>query len=77
MNRESGKKGSILRDDGFQTIAGSLLCIIIGLLAGYIVLLIINPGGAGKAILAILKNFLWRRRKIFSCLISVKRHCSS
>ena len=59
MSEESGKKGSILRNDGFQTIAGSLLCIIIGLLTGYIVLLIINPGGAGKAILAILKNFLY------------------
>lgn len=59
MSKESGKKGSFLRNDGFQTIAGSLLCIIIGLLAGYIVLLIINPGGAGKAILAILKNFLY------------------
>lgn len=53
------QKESILRNNGFQTIMASLLCIIIGLLIGYIVLLIINPGGAGKAILAIMKNFLY------------------
>lgn len=59
MNKESGKKESLLRNSGFQTIIGSLLCIIIGLLIGYLVLLIINPGGAGKAIVAILKNYLY------------------
>ncbi len=59
MNKNSGKKESLWRNNGFQTIAASLLCIIIGLLVGYIVLLIINPGGAGKAILAIIKNFLY------------------
>lgn len=59
MSKEHKKKESLLRNSGFQTIIGSLLCIIIGLLIGYIVLLIINPGGAGKAILAILKNFLY------------------
>lgn len=59
MSKEPKKKESILRNSGVQTIIGSLLCIIIGLLIGYIVLLIINPGGAGKAILAILKNFLY------------------
>lgn len=53
------QKESILRNNGFQTIMASLLCIIIGLLIGYIVLLIINPGGAGKAIFAIIKNFLY------------------
>ena len=59
MRKDSGKKESIWRNDGFQTIVASLLCIVIGLLVGYIVLLIINPGGAGKAIVAILKNFLY------------------
>lgn len=59
MNKETKKKESLLRNSGFQTIIGSLLCIIIGLLIGYIVLLIINPGGAGTAIVAILKNFLY------------------
>lgn len=58
MNQQQ-KKESLLRNSGFQTIIGSVLCIIIGLLVGYLVLLIINPGGAGNAILAILKNFLY------------------
>ena len=53
------KKDGLLRNNGFQTIIASLLCILIGLLIGYIVLLIINPGGAAKAIVAILKNFLY------------------
>ena len=53
MSGETKKKNSILRNSAFQTIAGSLLCIIIGLIIGYIVLLIINPGGASKAIGAI------------------------
>lgn len=59
MHKKEQKKENILRNNGFQTIIASLLCIIIGLLIGYIVLLIINPGGAGKAILAIIKNFLY------------------
>ncbi|MDE7444916.1 MAG: ABC transporter permease [Lachnospiraceae bacterium] len=59
MTEKSQKKESILRNDGFQTIIASLLCIIIGLFIGYVVLLIINPAGAGKAILAIMKNFLY------------------
>ncbi len=58
MNQKQ-KKESLLRNGGFQTIIGSLLCIIIGLLVGYVVLLIINPSGAGNAIVAILKNFLY------------------
>lgn len=59
MSKDFKKKESLLRNGGFQTIIGSLLCIVIGLVVGYIVLLIINPGGAGKAIAAILKNFLY------------------
>lgn len=49
----------LLRNNGFQTIIASLLCIVLGLLIGYFVLLIINPAGAGGAIAAILKNFLY------------------
>ena len=46
MNNESKKKESILRNNAVQTIIASLLCIVIGLLIGYLVLLIINPAGA-------------------------------
>ena len=59
MNNEQKKKESILRNNGFQTIIASLLCILIGILIGYIVLLMINPKGVGDAIAAILKNFLY------------------
>ena len=46
MNKETKKKESILRNNAVQTILASLLCIIVGLLIGYVVLLIINPKGA-------------------------------
>ena len=51
---------SILKTPTFQAIMASLLCIVLGLLIGYIVLLIINPSGAGEAIKTILLNFLTR-----------------
>ena len=57
MNKNT--KQSILRNDGFQTIIASLLCIVIGLLVGYVVLLVINPGGAAGAIGAFLNNYLF------------------
>ena len=41
MNKETKKKESILRNNAVQTILASLLCIIVGLLIGYVVLLII------------------------------------
>ena len=59
MNKNSGKKESIWRNNGFQTIMASILCIVLGLFVGYIVLLIINPGGAWEAITAIMKNFFY------------------
>ena len=54
------EKKSLLKNPAFQSILSSLLCIILGLLVGYIVLLIINPSGAGEAIKTILLNFLTR-----------------
>ncbi len=59
MNSNPKTKESLIRNSGFQTILASLLCIMIGLLVGYLVLLVINPRGAGGAIAAILKNFLY------------------
>ena len=47
-----------LRNSAVQSLIASLLCILMGLLIGYIVLLFINPAGASKAILDVLKNFL-------------------
>ncbi len=58
MNKGS-KKVNFLRNSGFQTVTASLICIVLGLLVGYVVLLIINPKGAAEAIAAILKNYLY------------------
>ena len=58
MNTKKEKK-SILSNGAVQTLIASLFCIILGLFVGYIVLLIINPSGAGRAITSILKNFLY------------------
>ena len=56
MNKEK----SILKNPSFQAILTSLVCIVLGLLIGYIVLLLINPAGAGEAIKTIILNFLTR-----------------
>lgn len=50
---------SIWKNKGFQSLVASLVCILLGLIVGYIVLLVINPAGAGKAIMTIIKNFLY------------------
>ena len=52
------EKKSILRNPGVQAFICSIACILIGILVGYIVLLIIKPAGANQAITAILKNWL-------------------
>ncbi len=54
------EKKSLLKNPSFQSILASLLCIVLGLLIGYIVLLLINPAGAGEAIKTILLNFMTR-----------------
>jgi len=48
----------ILANKGVQSLIASLICIILGLLVGYIVLCIINPSGAWEAITAVVKNFM-------------------
>lgn len=51
-------KKNLLKNNGMQTLLASLICVILGLLIGFVVLLFINPNGAGEAILAVIKNFL-------------------
>ena len=46
-----------LKNNAVQALIASLICIVLGLLIGYVVLLFINPAGAGEAILAVIKNF--------------------
>lgn len=54
MNR----KRSVLENSAVQSVLAAVLCILSGLLIGYIVLLIINPKGAGDAIITMVKNFM-------------------
>lgn len=51
------EKTSLLQNDGVQTLLSSLLCILGGLVVGYIVLLLIEPKGAFAAITAVMKSF--------------------
>ena len=51
-------KIALLRKDGVQTLIASLACILGGLIVGYIALLIIEPSGAFKAIVDLMKSFL-------------------
>ena len=54
------KLRSMAKSNAFQSIVASLLCIVIGLVIGFIVLLIIKPDGAWKGITDLLKNFFNR-----------------
>lgn len=46
-----------IKNTAVQTLAASVICILLGVAIGYVTLLIINPAGAWDAIMAILKNF--------------------
>lgn len=47
----------ILKNEAVQSLLTSLICILIGMLVGYIVLLLIEPSGAAESIIAVAKNF--------------------
>ena len=51
-------KKNLLKNSGVQSLLASLACVVLGMLIGYIVLLFINPDGAGEAITDVMKNFL-------------------
>ncbi len=53
----SKQSESFLSKPAVQSILAALLCIVLGLLIGYIALLIISPKGATEAIITILKNY--------------------
>ena len=52
------KMRTLLKNNAFQAILSSLLCILGGLIIGFIVLLFINPGGAWEGITDLIKNFM-------------------
>lgn len=54
------EKQSFLQREGVQAVIASLVCILIGLLIGFVVLFAINPSGAFEAIETILLNFMTR-----------------
>ncbi len=56
------ENNSLLRKPAVQTILASLLCIVLGVLIGFIALLMINSEGAWNALMEILKNF-WNYSK--------------
>ena len=55
-------KKNILKNNAVQSLIASLLCIFLGLLIGYIVLLLINPDGAWNSIVEVMKNFLHAKK---------------
>lgn len=62
--QEKKKRVSLLKNPAVQTLLASLMCIVAGVLIGYVALLIINPDGASEAIMTVLKNFwTYSRRK--------------
>lgn len=46
-----------IKNSGVQAVLTSLVCILIGLLVGYITLLLVNPSGANDGMRTILLNF--------------------
>ena len=56
------EKKSFFKIPAVQTLLISLICILLGLLVGFIVLLIINPANAWEGLVSILKNF-WNSSK--------------
>ena len=56
-------KKNLLKNSAVQTLVASLICIVLGLFLGYLVLLLINPVGAGDAILTVIKNFWTYNRR--------------
>ena len=55
----SKEKTNFFKRPGVQSLIASLICIILGLLIAFIVLLLINPQGALGSIINIIKNFFW------------------
>ncbi len=51
-------KKNLLKNEGVQSLLASLICVVLGLFLGFVVLLFINPSGAGEAIVTVMKNFL-------------------
>ena len=53
----NNKRRSLVKNNAFQSIVASLICIVLGLVLGFIVLLIIKPSGAVGGITALLRSY--------------------
>lgn len=51
------EKKNILKIPGVQTLIASIICALLGIVLGYVILLIMNPEHALEGMIAILKNF--------------------
>ena len=49
---------NLIKKPGMQAFLASVICILMGLLVGFIVLLFINPAGAGESMINVIKNFM-------------------
>lgn len=58
---KENKFKAMLASDAFRSIASAVICALVGILVGFIILLIINAEHAPKAISVILKNFMYYR----------------
>lgn len=58
MNKKKHELPFLLRD-GWADFLVSVICIAVGFLLGYIVLLCIHPEGAGNAVWSIVRNFFY------------------
>ena len=68
------EKTSLLRKPGFQTLLASIVCAILGILLGYVILLLMNPAHASEGMFAILRNFFkfaGNQKKLMSAMGSV------
>ena len=50
-------KTKFYKKPGMQTLMASVLCAILGIILGYIILFLMNPGHATEGMVAILRNF--------------------
>lgn len=58
---KQNKFKAMLASDAFRSIASAVICALVGIIVGFIILLIINAEHAPKAISVILKNFMYYR----------------
>lgn len=52
----------IISSESFRAVLSAVLCALAGILAGFIILLVINAENAPKAMATILKNFFYYKR---------------